>query len=314
MRWKAFHLLNPGQTADKKTFGFKTKNCPPVIEELRCFEESMVQIIQNVEFKNMKCQFQKELNEDIKLIKNENRLFVKADKSTNFYKLQATKYNQLLNDNITNTYKKADYNQLSKIDAEAKAITKKLGIDDQVEVTAQTEAFVTLKDHKDNFANRPTCRLINPSKQQIGKISKQILENINLKLVDATGVNQWKNTSSVLQWYKSLPNKCKSAFISFDVVEFYPSITEDLLQRALDFASSYVNIYPDDRQIIIRAKHLLLFNNETPWQKRNSSTLFDVTMGSYDGAETCELVGCYLLSQLTKISEIDIGLYLGCDQ
>ena len=62
------------------------------------------------------------------------------------------------------------------IDAEAKAITKKLGIDDQVEVTAQTEAFVTLKDHNDNFANRPTCRLINLSKKQIGKISKQILE------------------------------------------------------------------------------------------------------------------------------------------
>ena len=103
---------------------------------------------------------------------------------------------------------------------------------------------------QDNFANRPTCRLINPSKQQIGKISKQILE-INLKLVDATGVNQWKNTSSVLQWYKSLPNKCKSAFISFDVVEFYPLITEDLLRRALDFASSYVNISPGDRQIII---------------------------------------------------------------
>lgn len=136
MRWKAFHFLNPGQTADKETFGFKTKNCPPVIEELRCFEEGMVQIIQNVEFKNMKCQFQKELNEDIKLIKNENRLFVKTDKSTNFYKLQATKYNQLLNDNITKTYKKADNNQLNKIDAEAKAITKKLGIDDRVEVTA----------------------------------------------------------------------------------------------------------------------------------------------------------------------------------
>ena len=38
-------------------------------------------------------------------------------------------------------------------------------------------------------------------------------------------------------------------------------------------------------------------------------SLFDVIMGSYDGAETCELVGCYLLSQLTKIPEIDIGLY-----
>ena len=48
---------------------------------------------------------------------------------------------------------------------------------------------------------------------------------------------------------------------------------------------------------------------ETYWQKRNSNTLFDVTMGSCDGAETCELVGCYLLSQLKQIPDIDIGLY-----
>ena len=32
-------------------------------------------------------------------------------------------------------------------------------------------------------------------------------------------------------------------------------------------------------------------------------------MGSYDGAETCELVGCYLLSQLNQIPGIEIGLY-----
>ena len=32
-------------------------------------------------------------------------------------------------------------------------------------------------------------------------------------------------------------------------------------------------------------------------------------MGSYDGAETCELVSCYLLSQLKQIPGIEIGLY-----
>ena len=106
-----------------------------------------------------------------------------------------------------------------------------------------------------------------------------------------------------------LPNKRDSAFISFDVVEFYPSITEDLLRRALDFASNYVTISADDHHIIIHAKQSLLFNDETPWQKRNSNTLFDMTMGSYEGAETCELVSCYLLSQLMQIPEIDIGLY-----
>ena len=110
---------------------------------------------------------------------------------------------------------------------------------------------MTLKDHKDNFVNKPTCRLINPSKQEIGKISKKILERINQKLVNATNVNQWKNTPSVLQWYKKLSDKSNSAFISFDVVEFYPSISETLLNRALDFASNHLSISADDRQTIL---------------------------------------------------------------
>ena len=309
MRWKAFHFLNPVTATDKETFGFKTKNCPPTIEEMKPFEEGMTKMIQNIAYKDVKCQFQQVLKNDIASVKNEDRLFVKADKSTNFYKLDADEYNRLLNDNVTKTYKKADMKQISNIDDEARTISKVLGIDDRVESVAMKEAFITLKDHKENFANRPTCRLINPSKTEIGQISKQILEEINRKLVNATKVNQWKNTSSVLQWYQQLPNKRDSAFICFDVVEFYPSISEALLNRALDFASQHVIISAIDSQIIINAKHSLLFSNGHPWKKRNSNTLFDVTMGSYDGAETCELVGCYLLSQLNEIPGVEIGLY-----
>lgn len=310
MRWKAYHFLNPNQQSEKENFGFKTRHNPPVIEELKEFEDGMTKIIQKVTFKNIECQFQKDLNADIQSIKSDNRLFVKADKSKNFYKLEATQYNKLLHENITKTYKKADSNQLIKIDDKAKTITEKLRIDDRVETTATKEAFITLKDHKDNFDNKPTCRLINPSKQEIGKISKQILDNINKKLLNATKVNQWKNTSSVLQWFRNLPNKRKCAFITFDVVEFYPSISETLLQSALDFAANYVTISDHDRHIILQAKQSLLFNNGNPWQKRNTGTLFDVTMGSYDGAETCELVGIYMLSQLKEIPcDMEIGLY-----
>ena len=82
------------------------------------------------------------------------------------------------------------------------------------------------------------------------------------------------------------------------VVEFYPCISETPLERALDFAANYVTISDDDRHIILQAKQSLLFNNGNPWQKRNTDTLFDVTMGSYNGAETCELVGNYILSQV----------------
>ena len=45
--------------------------------------------------------------------------------------------------------------------------------------------------------------------------------------------------------------------------------------------------------------------------KDDNNRMFDVTMGSYDGAEACELVVCYLLTQLNKdISQkITLGLY-----
>ena len=270
----------------------------------------MIRIIQNITFKETQSQFQQDLKNDIASAKNENRLFVKADKTTNFYKLDLPDYKRLLEANITKTYKKADKKQISMMDEEAKIITKNLNIDDRVETTAMKEAFITLKDHKENFENKPTqCRLINPSKPEIGRISKKRLEKINRNLVNITKVNQWKNTSSVLQRFHRLADKSDLAFICFDVVEFYPSISEALLIRALDFASEDLNISASERRTIINSKHSLLFNKGQPWEKRNSTSNFDVTMGSYDGAETCELVGCYLLSQLNQIPGIEIGLY-----
>ena len=63
MRWKAFHYLNPVTAAENETFGFKTKNCPPTVEEMKRFEEGMIRIIQNITFKDTKSQFQQDLKE-----------------------------------------------------------------------------------------------------------------------------------------------------------------------------------------------------------------------------------------------------------
>ena len=41
---------------------------------------------------------------------------------------------------------------------------------------------------------------------------------------------------------------------------------------------------------------------------KKTTSAFDVTMGSYDGAEICELVGLYLLSQLQNLN-INVGPY-----
>ena len=54
----------------------------------------------------------------------------------------------------------------------------------------------------------------------------------------------------------------------------------------------------------------LLFNEEKPWVKKGSASTFDVTMGSYDGAEICELVGLFILERLGEtFGHENIGLY-----
>ena len=46
---------------------------------------------------------------------------------------------------------------------------------------------------------------------------------------------------------------------------------------------------------------------------KKQSGLFDFTMGAYDGAEICELVGTYMLSPISeKYFKKDFGLY--CDE
>ena len=54
----------------------------------------------------------------------------------------------------------------------------------------------------------------------------------------------------------------------------------------------------------------VLFDKNGAWIKRNSDELFDIGMGSYHGAEICELVGLFILSKLPAVFEADcFGLY-----
>ena len=84
---------------------------------------------------------------------------------------------------------------------EDKKIASKLGIDDRVYKTSKREAFITLKDHKPNFKNNPKFRLLNPTKQELGKVSKQKLEKIVTFVKEKSGLKLWKDTESVITWF-----------------------------------------------------------------------------------------------------------------
>ena len=68
------------------------------------------------------------------------------------------------------------------------------------------------------------------------------------------------------------------------------------------WVSNLASISNEDISIIKHARNSksLLVSNGRSWIKNNKSNLLDVTMGSYDGADICELVGLFILKQLGK--------------
>ena len=77
--------------------------------------------------------------------------------------------------NVTKAHKKADQNVPDVITSVDKKVAERLGLDNRIEVSANRDLFIAMKDHKPGFMNNPTCRLVNPSKSEIGIMSKQIL-------------------------------------------------------------------------------------------------------------------------------------------
>ena len=55
-----------------------------------------------------------------------------------------------------------------------------------------------------------------------------------MKLFEATKINLWKNTVSTTKWFYSLEDKHLMKFVMFDIEDFYLSIPQDLLNKALN--------------------------------------------------------------------------------
>ena len=178
---------------------------------------------------------------------------------------------------------------------EAKNIAKKIQLSDRIECLPKTPAFIILKDHKDNFQSTLHCRLVNSSKSKLGKVS------INQHLVKLLYVNHWKNSASVIEWFRNIEDNKNCSFIKFNIREFYPSITETILDKVLLFAKQHHDISNDNARLIKHCRKFLLFSNNEAWRKKQTESCFDVTMGSFDGTEVWKLVGIYISCFLAKL-------------
>ena len=164
-----------------------------------------------------------------------------------------------------------------------------------------------MKDHKDDFPRIKKYRLINPAKSHIGKMSKTIIEKVNAELRNKLMLTQWKNSKEVTDWFNRIDGKSRKCFVGFDIVEYYPSIKKKHLGEALNFARQHTKISQGDEDIILNACKTILMHDGDTWRKKDADDLFDVPMGSFHGAEVCDLVGLMLLDRMS--SSLPAGSY-----
>ena len=214
----------------KETYGFRTSASPPVIKDLTAFETDLHELVASIEFRKAQNEFLDRLDSDVQNIKSCKKVIIPADKTSNFYHLSVDDYYKLIPKNISAEYRKSPPGTTDTINSHASDIANKLKLKDRMQKFQTSQAFVLLKDHKSSFSSKLPCRLINPAKSDIGRVSKFILENITEQLRTSLSLNQWKSTPDVIHWFKQ---NCvgKVQFLQYDIESFYSSITEPLLEK-----------------------------------------------------------------------------------
>ena len=69
-----------------------------------------------------------------------------------------------------------------------------------------------------------------------------------------------------------------------------------------------MNISAQERKIILQASESFLFFDGVPWEKKGG-VRFDIGMGTFHGAQVCELVGLFLMSKIRNIPDLDPLIY-----
>ena len=313
VRWKAYWYLLKNKGKGKKSeetiisdspgyFKFPTTRAAPKCPMLQPFEDELFDLIKSIKFRKVRTRFQNKLRSDIKCINDSKNVFVLSDKTGNIYQMDPADYKKLLHENITKDYALDSEDTLKSINTEAANLVARAQITGRIPKYSTSPAFLTIKDHKEGFPNNVKCRLVNPAKSHIGKVAKKLLDTVISDIRSKSNLVQWKNAYEVTKWFNNIEGKANKCFVKFDIVEFYPSIKEEYLKKALVFAKKFSNISDVDEDIIMHScKTILTGIDGKIWRKKDSTSLFDIAMGSYHGAEVCDLLGLFILSKLAPI-------------
>ena len=101
MRWKYWHTQNPGKEVVLETFGFKTTMAPPAAPELKEFESDLCDLLKNIKYVTRQNDFQQKMKSDLDKLRQDGKVIVSADETTNLYKFPAEEYMRTIENEVT---------------------------------------------------------------------------------------------------------------------------------------------------------------------------------------------------------------------
>ena len=134
---------------------------------------------------NSKNTFQAKLREDIERIRKSRKVWVRSDKSNKTYQVSPHEYERVLNDKITESYKLDHSDTITQINRDTAKFAQKVNMIDRVGKLEEKSAYILFKDHKKNFPDKKQTRLINPTKTELGFVSKDVIQKITSRLMSS---------------------------------------------------------------------------------------------------------------------------------
>ena len=139
-------------------------------------------MVRNIEFRNANNNFQANLSSDIKRMKSNDNLLIQANKSRNIYLISKDTYTKQVTETVTKTYKQCLRRKVKNINYNPKLIAQELSIDDRVGKMMETEAYITIKDHKEILQHKLSFLLLNPSKSDSKMV--RLLKTFSTELIN----------------------------------------------------------------------------------------------------------------------------------
>ena len=191
------------------------------------------------------------MREDIERNRKSREVWVRSDKSNNIYHVSPHEYERILNDKITESYKLDHSDTITQINRDTAKFARKVNMIDRVGKFEEKCAYILFKDHKKNFPDKKQTRLINPTKTELGFVSKDVILKITSRLMSSHKYNLWKNSMGTIDWCRKIKDKKRSTFVQFD-------ITKELVVRSLNHAREYTDITEEEIEIILASRESAL--------------------------------------------------------